>query len=175
MSQDQNFASADVETPEDDLELEVNDDRNLDVDTPSDDETEDTTGAPADGAAKPAKATRPKAPEGFVKPVEFAKLLSDHLHSQGRLAADKSVAPQVVYSYIKNNSGEGARNPFPVHQVEGDTYPWYIVPQEGLDWWDAKNNRVTASKEQRAAKAAAKAAKPAAGEAEPVGEVTEAE
>ena len=137
----------------DELDLEVEDDANLDVDVPSTDEDEtDTVGETAseDGtAAKPAKATRPKAPEGFVKPVEFAKILSEHL--------GKTVPPQVVYSYVKNNSGETAKNAFPVHELDG--YAWYIKPAEGLEWWDAKNARVAASKATKAAKAAAKTAK----------------
>jgi len=142
-------------TGEDALDAEVNDDANLDVDVP-----DDTDEVPAEAvktnAAKPAKAStatpRTKAPEGYVKPVEFAKILGTHLN--------KVVPPQVVYSYIKNNQGEGARNPFPTHEIEG--YAWYIKPEEGLGWWDAKNTRVAASKDERAKKAAAKAAVPAA-------------
>jgi hypothetical protein len=143
-----------VETdqPETDLDLEVNDDSNLDVDTPSD-ELDEVAPETAADASKPAKATstpRTKAPDGFVKPVEFAKLLSIHL--------GKAVPPQVVYSYVKNNVGDGKKNPFPIHELDG--YAWYIKPEEGLAWWDAKNSRVTASKEARAAKEAAKAATP---------------
>jgi hypothetical protein len=159
------------ETGEDhDLDLEVNDDANLDVDVPDEtDEVEDTAAA----AEKPAKASsstkapRTKAPEGYVKPVEFAKILSGHL--------GKTVPPQVVYSYIKNNAGDGAKNPFPVHSIEG--YDWYVKPDEGIAWWDAKNTRVAASKTARAEKAAAKASKTEAvgTETEPQGEVVEAE
>jgi hypothetical protein len=136
----------------------------LDVDLPEDDETETVTAAPAADATKatPAKATTPrqKAPEGYIKPVEFAKVLTAHLQEADPAA--KVVPPQVVYSYIKNNQGEGARNPFPVHTVEGDDYPWYIVPAEGLAWWDAKIARVSNAKAEAAAKAAKKAAAPAA-------------
>jgi hypothetical protein len=140
-----------------DLDLEVNDDTNLDVDLPADDGDE----VPADTTVKEgkpitAKTPRQKAPEGFVKPVEFAKILSEHL--------DKVVPPQVVYSYIKNNAGDSARNPFPVHEVAG--YAWYIKPEEGLAWWDAKNTRVSASKEARALKAAKPAAPTAEAKAE---------
>jgi len=147
-----NFDDTETKSEEADLDVEVNDDDNLDVDVP-----DDTDDAPSEtvAEAKPAKATgtpRTKAPEGFVKPVEFAKVLSAHL--------GKTVPPQVVYSYIKNNSGESARNPFPVHELDG--YAWYVKPEEGLAWWDAKNGRVAASKEERAAKAAKKAAAPAA-------------
>jgi hypothetical protein len=161
--------TTDSEATADDIDLEVNDDDNLDVDTPNADEADVV---PAEGTspdAKAAKATstpRTKAPEGFVKPVEFAKILSEHL--------GKTVPPQVVYSYVKNNGGEGAKNPFPVHAVDG--YAWYIKPEEGLAWWDAKNTRVAASKAANAAKAAAKAEKPAAVvEAEDSTPVVEAE
>jgi hypothetical protein len=155
------------------LDLEVEDDENLDVDVPSeDDETEalpeGASPKAADGA-KPEKAARVKAPEGYVKPVEFAKILSDHLN--------KVTPPQVVYSYLKNNTGPDAKNPFPVHAIDG--YEWYIVPAEGLAWWDAKNSRVAAGKAARAEKAAKKAEKPteAVVEAEGAEEtaVTEAE
>jgi hypothetical protein len=154
---------------ENELDLEVNDDANLDVDTPSaEDETEvvaeDATG---EKATKPTSTPRTKAPEGYVKPVEFAKILSEHLN--------KTVPPQVVYSYLKNN-GKDSKNPFPLHEIEG--YAMYIKKDEGLAWWDAKNTRVATAKASKAEKAAKKAAEPAAsGEAaEPSsGEVTEAE
>jgi hypothetical protein len=148
------FEDTNVAVPDDELELEVNDDANLDVDVPADDEADTISEPTADGTpAKPVKATRPKAPEGYVKPVEFAKLLSEHL--------GKTVPPQVVYSYIKNNSGETSKNPFPTHEVDG--YEWYIKPAEGLEWWDAKNARVSAGKAARAEKAAKKSASSAAG------------
>ena len=152
----------------DDLDLEVNDDANLDVDTPDADETEEVAEAKAadGGTAKAASTPRTKAPEGFVKPVEFAKELSKHL--------GKTVPPQVVYSYIKNNQGVSAKNPFPVHKGE-DGYEWYIVVEEGLSWWDAKNTRVASGKAARAEKAAAKAAKPTEAEAASTEPVQEAE
>ena len=147
-----------------DIDAEVEDDKNLDVDLPDDTDEVPSAEVATDTAATPAKATRPKAPEGYVKPVEFAKHLGEHL--------GKTVPPQVVYSYIKNNQGEGARNPFPTHEIGG--YAWYIKPEEGLAWWDAKNDRVTAAKAATVAKAAAKAAAPAA-PTEAEGPVTEAE
>jgi hypothetical protein len=146
---DEPTAPADTEN---DLDLEVEDDANLDVDVPDDNEDTETVPADAgtDGApAKPAKAARPAAPQGYVKPVAFAKLLTEHL--------GKAVPPQVVYSYIKNNVGTNAKHPFPVHSLDG--YDWYIKPEEGLAWWDEKNTRVSSSKAVKAAKDAAKAAK----------------
>jgi len=163
--------AAQTEAPTTDaLDLEVNDDANLDVDVPSaeDGDVLPTEGEGTKAESAPAKAARPKAPEGFVKPVEFAKLLSEHLK--------KVVPPQVVYSYIKNNQGESAKNPFPVHAQDG--YDWYIKPEEGLAWWDAKNSRVAAGKTARAekaAKAAAKATEAPTVEAESAAPVEEAE
>jgi hypothetical protein len=166
--------ATDVETM-DDLELEVNDDANLsDVDVPED-ESEDIETTEGEAAAKPSSTPRTKAPEGFVKPVEFAKILTEHLRANGTLPAEKTVPPQVVYSYLKNNAA-GSKNPFPVHTV-GD-YDKYIKPDEGLEWWDTKNQRVTAAKTAAAEKKAKKADKPAdAGEATEASsaEVTEAE
>jgi hypothetical protein len=162
------FGSDVTEATQHDLDMEIDDDANLDVDVPTDDETEEV---PAESAAseKPAKAasaTRTKVPEGYVKPVEFAKILSKHL--------DKEVPPQVVYSYLKNN-GADSKHPFPVHEVGG--YPWGIKPEEGLEWWDTKNSRVATSKAARAEKAAKKdAGETKVTEAEGASaEVTEAE
>ena len=142
----------DAADAESDLNLEVEDDANLDVDVPDTDDEVEVIADPAKPAKEKAEkkvSTRVSAPDGYVKPVEFAKLLSEHI--------GKTVAPQVVYSYVKNNSGDGAKNPFPTHQI-GD-YAWYIVPQEGYDWWDQKNQRVAAGKQARAEKAAKKAEK----------------
>jgi len=153
----------------DGIDLEVNDDDNLDVDTPKDNESDVV---PAEGTSPEAKTAsktstpRTKAPEGYVKPVEFARILSEHL--------GKTVPPQVVYSYVKNNGGEGAKHPFPVHELDG--YAWYIKPEEGLAWWDAKNTRVAASKAAQKDKAEKKAAKSeGTAEAESSAPVVEAE
>jgi hypothetical protein len=167
------FEDAATETnATDDLDIEVNDDDNLDVDVPASDELDEATSeSEATPTASPAKTVRPKAPEGYVKPVEFAKLLSEHLSTP---EAPKVVPPQVVYSYIKNNQGDSAKNPFPTHEVDG--YAWYIKPEEGLNWWDEKNGRVAAGKAARAEKAAKKATAPAASaSSEPEAPVVEAE
>src|SRR4051794_29360804 len=95
----------------------------LDVDAPETVETTEDTVAEAPVAGekteKVAKApARPPVPEGKVSPVAFAKILSEHLIANGRLEEGKSVAPQVVYSYIKNNGPE-SKNPFPAEKAEG--------------------------------------------------------
>jgi hypothetical protein len=117
----------------------------------------DNTVAEGDKPAKAAKeSTRPPVPEGKVSPVHFAKLLTAHLIKEGRLEEGKSVAPQVVYSYIKNNGPE-SKNPFPFDKSEGRAA--VIEPSAGIAWWDAKDERVKASKAAAAEKATKKAEK----------------
>lgn len=137
----------------------------VDVDAPQAVETtEDTVATPTETAEtekKDTKSTRPAVPEGKVSPVAFAHLLSEHLRKEHpelgiRLTEGKNVAPQVVYSYIKNNGPE-SKNPFPAEKSEGRAA--VVDPQAGLDWWDAKDLRVKAQKAGAAEKAANKAAK----------------
>ena len=168
------------------VELEQTNDGDLDVDAPDADEAEDTVeeGTAAAPTDKPAKAkkesTRPPVPEGFVSPVAFAKILTDHKRANGTLAADKVIAPQVVYSYIKNNPADG-KYPFPARtDVPGRAL--VLVASEGLEWWDAKDARVKAQKTAKAEKdakkeAAAQTSTQAAAETGEVatGEVEEAE
>jgi hypothetical protein len=136
--------------------------------------TEDTVEAAPTEGEKPAKekkeSTRPPVPEGKVSPVQFAKILTEHLREQGRLDADKAVAPQVVYSYIKNNGPE-SKNPFPATKAEGRAA--VVDADEAIKWWDAKDERVQASKTAAAEKAAKKAEKATAAPETPT-EVTEA-
>jgi len=158
----------------------VETDEDVDVDVaPADDDEADSPPSAQDGTGeqKPAKekkeSTRAAVPDGFIAPVAFAKVLTDHLREEHetlgvRKGPDEVVAPQVVYSYIKNN-GPDSKNPFPA--VKGDdTNPETGQPyapgralvlkaDEGLAWWDAKDVRVAEGKAERAAKAASKAAK----------------
>jgi len=137
----------------------------VDVDAPAAVETEDSvaeTPATTDTKAEkaPKEPSRPPVPEGKVSPVAFAKLLSAHLTAKAREtdpeAAEKTVAPQVVYSYIKNN-GPDSKNPFPAEKAEGRAA--VVDADAALAWWDAKDARVAASKASKAEKDAAKAAK----------------
>jgi hypothetical protein len=155
----------------------------VDVDAPQAVEAEDTVATPETATAdKPAKekkeSTRPPVPEGKVSPVQFAKILSEHLTAKAREtdpeAAEIKVAPQVVYSYIKNN-GPDSKNPFPAEKAEGRAA--VVDPRAGLDWWDAKTERVNARATAKAEKDAKKAEKTtdAAPAAAQQVEVTEAE
>jgi hypothetical protein len=156
----------------------------LDVDTSAaldeDDETEvvgdGKTAAPKDEKAAKEKTTRPAVPQGYIAPVEFAKVLTAHLREEHpelgvRLPSPSGkteVKPQEVYSYIKNNDA-GSKNPFPA--VKGDdinpeTQKPYapgraliLKAEDGLKWWDEKDLRVKAGKVERAEKAARKAEK----------------
>jgi len=142
------------------------DETDVDVDAPEVTDAEDVVATQPEAAegekqAKEKKEpTRPPVPEGKVSPVAFAKLLTEHLRAKGKLEADKSVAPQVVYSYIKNN-GEGSKNPFPATKSEGRAA--VVDADAAIAWWDAKDERVAASKAaaaEKATKKAEKAAKP---------------
>lgn len=178
-----------TETPNEDEQAEAT---LNEVDTPEDDELDTVpegaagdTAAPAAGEKKAAKEktpARPPVPEGYVTPVAFAKLLTEHLIKEGRLEAGKTVPPQMVYSYMKNAdpTKAGVKNPWPRYSEGGREN--LLKVDESLAWWDAKDARVKASKDAQAEKAAKKAAKGTAGDAAaaqteeaPSGPVVEAE
>jgi hypothetical protein len=158
-------------------------DTDVDVDAPVAVEGSEDTVVTDAGTAEAPKAekakkesTRPPVPEGKVSPVQFAKILSEHKTKQAREqdpeAAEITVAPQVVYSYIKNN-GEGSKNPFPATKSEGRAA--VVDADAALKWWDAKDARVAASKAAAAEKAAKKEANAAAKANKPAETVAEAE
>jgi hypothetical protein len=131
----------------------------VDVDTNA--EVEDVSGATETTESTPKTPARPPVPEGFVTPVGFAKLLTAHLRE--REPEHKEIPPQQIYSMIRNASKE---NPFPVYEEGGRKN--LIKAQEGLAWWDAKDQRVAERKANAAAKAEKKAA--AAAQRESAGE-----
>jgi hypothetical protein len=158
----------------------INDDEQLldtdvDFDAPDadgDDETETLPAETTTDGDKPAKApkvpARPPVPEGYVSPVAFAKLLTEHLEKNGASnrkglisVKENPIAPQVVYSYIKNN-GKDSKNPFPQYTGEEVGVPGRAVVvkvDEGLAWWDEKTNRVGARAQAKAEADKAKAEK----------------
>jgi len=138
-------------------------DQDVDVDAPAVADAEDSvaTTQPVEPAKTETKApARPPVPEGKVSPVAFAKLLSAHLTAKAREtdseAAEITVAPQVVYSYIKNN-GPTSKNPFPSEPAEGRAA--VVDAEKAIAWWEAKDARVKASKVAAKEKADKKAAK----------------
>jgi hypothetical protein len=158
--------------------LETAEVEDLDVEKLPAEEAEDTVAedvAPAAEKAPKAKKgpARPDVPDGYIMPVAFARELTKHLAARG--ATNKHgkidpetnpIPPQQIYSMMKTNSATG-KNPFPVHSVDG--YPSeLLILEEALAWWDAKDERVTASKAAKAEKAAKKAAKADAKDAEDV-------
>ena len=138
------------------------------------DETEEVLEGDEVAAPKAKKApARGELPEEYVTPVGFAKIVSEReLHTDRNGGHD--VKPQMVYSYIKNAPKE---DPFPLTDVEdslGKTRSAVLI-EDGIAWWERKNERTSARKVNAAEKAAAKekraAEKAAAAEAE--GEVAE--
>jgi len=140
-----------------------------------DPEVEDTTDTASEGteaAEKPAKAKkepkRGELPEGYVTPVGLAKALSE---KEG-----VEIKPQMIYSYIKNAPKDDRLPLEDVTDSVGATRS-VVKLDAGLAWWDRKNQRVAARKEnaatKKATKEANKAAKAAAGDGE--ASATEAE
>lgn len=114
--------------------------------------------------------TRGVLPSGYVTPVGLAKEITARgLHSN-KDGVVVTLAPQVVYSYIKNASKD---HPFPMEQIAdslGKTRDALNL-EAGLAWWAEKNTRTAAGKVASAAKKEAKAAKAAAAPVVAAGEV----
>src|SRR5262252_10862870 len=106
-------------------------------------------GGDAAPATEDKKSSRTPVPAGWGTPIQFAKALGERLNREFK--------PQVVYSYINNR---GKNNPFPVHYVgaDGTEYQenWEGARpllklndagafEEAMAWWDAKEERKTAS------------------------------
>ena len=189
-----------TETPVNEVEetdIAVMEPEDLDVDIPTDvEDGTDEIDAPVAAEGKPAKEKEPKAParppvpEGFITPVAGAKLLTAHLAAKGEkdskgvlYSTDNPITSQMVYSYVRNSQKPNGKYPLQYYTEGGREN--LLKPQELLDWWDAKIERVTASKANAAAKKAKQAEKATAspqGEVESgeagegfKGEVTEAE
>lgn len=163
------FESAPVEVVE---EVDVVDDEAEDVQVEAPEAT-------AEGE-KPKNESAPKRgdlPEGLITPVAFAKLLSQpidgnpenkddsnyrYTHSK---TGDHTVAPQMVYSYLKSVKGSKDPNKLTIKDGVVDSNGMarnnILVQDEALAYWDAKNKRTAESKEAAAEKAAKKAEKPA--------------
>jgi hypothetical protein len=181
------------------------------VDTPpetQDDELDEVpVKASASEGAQPTKTQkvsanpRVEAPEGYIKPVAFARVLTQHLQERGASnvhgpidVKDNPIPPQQVYSMVNQAQKPSTKNPIPLYSQahDGKVYkfgespegvglsiPFMLKQDEALAWWDAKDSRVAASRASAAAKkeaAAKKAAeKPEAKAEEPSGPVEEAE
>ena len=102
------------------------------------------------------KSKKDPKPEGYVSPVEFAKLWScakagvePSIENYGELDETAQVRPQIIYGYIRNNKG------FAEAAVETNTDEHLMVNvSAGLEF-------LTTAAAARAERAAAKAAKEA--------------
>jgi ribosomal protein L12E/L44/L45/RPP1/RPP2 len=124
---------------------------------------ETTESTPA--ASKSKEPARGQLPEGYVTPVGLAKVLTDrglHTNREGEVV---KVAPQMVYSYIKNAPKD---DPFPLTTVTDSIGKerQAVLVEDAVAWWERKNARTAARKQNAAAKAAAKAQREAAKAAE---------
>jgi hypothetical protein len=92
-----------------------------------------------------------------------------HTNRQGEVA---EVAPQMVYSYIKNASKE---DPFPIETITDSIGKerQVVKLEAGLAWWERKNARAAERKANAAEKAQKKAERAAAKENEAEAEVEE--
>jgi predicted transcriptional regulator len=159
--------------------------RSADVETPAE-ETEqvDTPEASAEGTEPKGKKepARGQLPDGYVTPIGLAKVLTERGLHQNRQGETVEVRPQMVYSYIKNAPKD---DKFPSETITDSIGKERNAVQleAGVQWWERKNARVAARKENAAKKAAAKEQRAAqkaqeateAEGSEEQGEATEAE
>jgi hypothetical protein len=131
------------------------------------------TSAEEDGVVESTEATAEKAPkakkepvrgelhEGYVTPVGLAKVITEKGLHTNREGAVTTLAPQMVYSYIKNAPKE---DPFPFeegYKDQSDKPRQAAKLEDALAWWDRKRVRAGERKANAAAKASKKAEKPA--------------
>lgn len=147
--------------------------KNVDVDTPEvETEVEETSGPEATATTPKAKKepARGDLPEGYVTPIGLAKELGKRglqANREGEVLTE--VRPQMVYSYIKNAP---KTDPFPMETVTDSIGKerQALKLDEGIAWWERKNERTAARKANAAEKAAKKEAN-----AKKKAEATEAE
>jgi hypothetical protein len=152
------MSTTDTETPIAD-ELEAAD-VDLDVEEPDEDvEETDGTEATTDEAKEPAKPKRGDLPEGFVTPIQFAKILGEKgLHKNREGVVQTEVKPQMVYSYMKNSPKEDRLETIAVKDSNGNERQ-ALKLDEALAWWGRKNERADQRKQNAAEKAQKQVAK----------------
>jgi hypothetical protein len=134
----------------------VEEDVDVEAVEPDTDEVEETAGSEEKAAKGP---KRGDLPEGFVTPVGFAKIVGErglHTNRDGEVVTD--VKPQMIYSYIRNSPKD---DPFPVQEVEDSNgvKRQVLDIEEGVAWWERKNDRASQRKQNAADKAAKKEAR----------------
>jgi hypothetical protein len=148
-------------------------DQDVDVDVTSDAEEEVTVEAttPAEKPAPKAKKEpkRGDLPENYITPVGLARVITErklHTNRDGEIA---ELAPQMVYSYIKN-APKNDQFPFAKTTLEDGTEVDGIKDSvgalrpaakldEALAWWERKKARAGARKANAAEKASKKETK----------------
>ena len=144
--------ATDVAVVEPDADLDVDAGSDAVEDTVEDSAPPRTGNVRKTGEAKP-KSTRTKPAEGYIAPVEAAKVLSKHLtekaRAAGQIADDEEIhiAPQVVYATLKNNSDK-SKHPIPQYTDLAITggIKAVVKVDEFLKWWDEKDKRVAERK-----------------------------
>jgi hypothetical protein len=157
----------------------------LDVETPAepdaDDEVEDIPEQPAAASDdKPKAAKKEKAqpkrgelPDGYVTPIGLTKAINEQGLYRNREGEVAELKPQMVYSYIKNAPKD---RPYPGKTVTdsvGSPRENCVLLEEGLAWWNAKNEAADARRKSAAEKAA-KAAEAKAKKATAAGDTSTA-
>jgi hypothetical protein len=166
----------------DPVELDDNFDDVEEVDEPEEEVTEETT-TEAKAEKEPAKPKRGDLPEGWVTPIQFAKVLGEKgLHTDRDGNVVDEVKPQMVYSYMKNSPKDDRLEPTDIKD-SNDVTRSALKLDDALAWWERKNARAAerkANAAEKAKKSAAKAetSKQAAEETDPgaaTGQAEEAE
>ena len=130
------------------------------VDVPTEGEetaVESTTEETTTEAKAPKEPARGELPEGYVTPIGLAKELTARGLHTNREGTVTEVKPQMVYSYIKNAPKD---HPFPLETIKDslDKDRQALKLEDGVAWWEAKNERAATRKANAAQKAATKAA-----------------
>jgi hypothetical protein len=152
-------------TEPNDTQLEDSDlaeDEDLDVEEPDEDleEVEATEGTgESKGKAKAKESDKPKRgdlPEGYVTPIGFAKIVGERgLHTLRDGTVADEVKPQMIYSYMRNAPKS---DPFPIEKIKDSNgvERQVLKVDEGVAWWERKNERAAGRKQNAADKAAKK-------------------
>lgn len=122
----------------------------------------------------PAKPKRGNLPEGFVTPVQLAKVLTERGLHTNRAGDVVEVRPQMVYSYIKNAPKDDRLDPETIQDDNGVDRS-VLKLDEAIAWWERKNARVDQRHQNAANKATKKAEKKESAEAEASTDEGEAE
>jgi hypothetical protein len=137
-------------------DLTEDDEVDLDVEEPDADQ-EDVEEVAAEEKAETQKVgEKPKRgdlPEGWVTPIQFAKILGEKgLHTDRDGNVVKEVKPQMVYSYMKNSPQSDRLQTTEVTDSNGNKRAALKV-EDAIAWWERKNARAATRKSNAAAKA----------------------